>query len=84
MGSLFSRPKPPPPPSPAVEATLTAREKQVEADSRLETKIAQSRRNAKKKGGMLAMMSGGMARPDHLETAKTTLGVAGRNPRNIA
>ena len=46
MGSLFSRPKPPPPPSPAVEATLSAREKQVEADKRQEAKIGQSRRKA--------------------------------------
>ena len=80
MGSLFSRPKPPPPPSPAVEATLSAREKQVEADKRQETKIGQSRRKAKK-GGMSDMMSGGVARPDYLEEPKTTLGVSKRNPR---
>ena len=84
MGSLFSRPKPPPPPPKEVTDTLSAKEAQVQADELQETRIAQSRRNIKNKGGMSAlMMSGGQARPDYLEPPKTKLGVSGRNPRNI-
>jgi len=85
MGSLFSRPKPPPPPPKAVTDTLTAKENQVKADELQETKVTQSRRKSRAKGGMSGMMmAGGQARPDYLEPPKTTLGVSGRNPRNIA
>ena len=82
MGGLFSRPKPPPPPPAVVTATLSAKEKQVQADELQETKVTQSKRKAKKRGGMSQMMmAGGQARPDYLEPPKTKLGVAGRNPR---
>lgn len=84
MGSLFSRPKPPPPPPQEVTDTLTAKEQQVQADELQETRITQSRRKSRAKGGMSQMMAGGMARPDYLEPPKTKLGVSGRNPRNIA
>jgi len=82
MGSLFSRPKPPPPPPKAVTDTLTTKENQVQADQLQETKISQSRRNLRSRGGMSGMMmAGGQTRPDYLEPAKIKLGVAGRNPR---
>jgi len=84
MGSLFSRPKPPPLPPKEVTDTLTAKENQVQADELQETKISQSRRKSRARGGMSGMMmSGGQVRPDYLEPAKTKLGVSGRNPRNI-
>ena len=83
MGSLFSRPKPPPPPPKEVTDALSAKEAQVQADELQETRIAQSRRRARGRGGMSGMMmSGGQTRPDYLEAPKTKLGVAGRNPRN--
>ena len=84
MGNLFSRPKPPPPPPPVVTQTLTAKEKQVQADELQETKVTQSKRKARGKGGrsMSSMLlASGVVRPDYLEPAKTKLGVAGRNPR---
>ena len=83
MGSLFSRPKPPPPPPKEVTDALSAKEAQVQADELQETRIAQSRRRARGRGGMSGMMmAGGQARPDYLEPPKTKLGASGRNPRN--
>ena len=82
MGSLFTRPKPPPPPPKEVTDALSAKEAQVQADELQETRIAQSRRKSRGRGGMSGMMmAGGQARPDYLEPPKTKLGVAGRNPR---